>query len=183
MVTKNCNVCDKKFEVHPCRKYTAKFCSRKCHHQFMKGKHCSNSGQFSKKHTPWNKNKEWMEMKGNTYGFQKGHKTWNKGKPYLQIRGKNHPMWQGGKIKIRNYWFILMPEHPFVRKNNYILQSHLIAEKCLGRYLVRGEVIHHINGNSLDDRSKNLYLFLRKEHDKYHLSRNKSILKSNLNSS
>lgn len=41
----------------------------------------------------WNKGKH-SGNHGN--GFQKGHIPWNKGKEYLQIKGKNHFRWKGG---------------------------------------------------------------------------------------
>lgn len=118
-------------------------------------------------------------------GFQKGHrqlKLTDKGdfKP-----GRNHPNWKGGKIKNSSgYILIKNRNHPFTTKKGYMYQSRLIAEKYLGRYLTREEVIHHINGDILDNRPENLYLFpSRFQHLKFHNSKNKPKLQSNLTTS
>ena len=63
---------------------------------------------FQKGHIPWNKGKQFPQMKGNKFGFKKGKPSWNKGKPspWTSKRNKetNHLMrgekayhWKGGK--------------------------------------------------------------------------------------
>lgn len=95
--------------------------------------------------------------------------------------GKNHSHWQGGKVKMRNRWYIWKPDYPFIKYSSYVPQYRLIAEKILGRYLIKGEEIHHINEIKDDDRPENLYLFAnRSKHMRYHHLKNKPILKSNL---
>lgn len=109
-----------------------------------------------------------------------GKLVWNKGKKCPQFSGKNSGSWKGGKYQTYNRWFIYCPNHPLANKK-YILRSHLIAEKCLGRYLKKLEVIHHINNIKDDDRPENLYLFSSlKEHNIFHLHKFKPNLVSNL---
>lgn len=44
----------------------------------------------------------------------------------------------------------------------------LVAEQMLGRKLKRGEVVHHKNGDTTDDRPENLEVMTRREHSRLH---------------
>ena len=46
--------------------------------------------------------------------------------------------------------------------------SHIIAEKMIGRSIRDDEVVHHINGNKLDNRPDNLKVMTRSEHVSFH---------------
>lgn len=166
MIIKKCLVCGKKFKIFLCRQEKRKFCSRKCKIQNQIGK------------PTWNKGTKGL-VKSNFGSFKKGHP-----KPknaYTLSSGKKNIFWKGGKRKEHNRWLIYSPNHLFSNSKKCVFQSRLVAEKCLGRYLTKQEIIHHINGNTLNDKPENLYLFSsNSEHMKYEGKKNKPPLKSNL---
>lgn len=84
-------------------------------------------------------------------------------------RGNKNTNYKGGKIKRGKYWAVKTYDHPSAPSDGYIREHRLIMEKYIGRYLLKEEVIHHINGNTLDNRIENLQLFSSdKEHATFH---------------
>lgn len=81
-----------------------------------------------------------------------------------QPREKN-VKWKGGYYINRSvgYKYVLVNKnHPRgIKKggySSYVPEQYLVMEKYLGRYLKPKEVIHHLNGNKLDNRIENLML-------------------------
>lgn len=67
--------------------------------------------------------------------------------------------WKGGRRIEGGYVLIYMPIHPRAKKNGYVREHTLVMEQKLGRYLIKGENVHHINGNKQDNRVENLELW------------------------
>lgn len=84
------------------------------------------------------------------------------------ISGESHPRWRGGKAVHNGYIEVYDPNHPSARSRKYVYEHILVMEEHLGRYLEKGEVVHHINGNKQDNRLSNLQLMTITEHVKLH---------------
>lgn len=74
-------------------------------------------------------------------------------------KGENNPNWKGGKRIDDGYVLIYKPDHPRAKPNGYIREHTLVMEEYLGRWLDRGESIHHKNGIRHDNRIENLELW------------------------
>ena len=59
----------------------------------------------------------------------------------------------------KGYKFILLPKHPRANGKGYVREHILIMEEHLGRSLLPGEVIHHVDGDKLNNCIDNLILF------------------------
>ena len=66
-----------------------------------------------------------------------------------------------------------MHDHPNADKYGVILEHRLVAAKKLGRSLKNDEIVHHINGDPLDNRLENLKVFTQSEHFKEHRKNDK----------
>ncbi len=71
--------------------------------------------------------------------------------------GSTHPNWKGGRYESGRA-YIHKPEHPNSDCRGYIMEHILIAEAALGFYLPEKSVIHHIDGNPLNNSNSNLVI-------------------------
>lgn len=95
-----------------------------------------------------------------------------KAKMSLSKKGKlRKPSKYGGHTKKRNdgYIAVFLPSHPYANKEGYVMEHRLVMEEHIGRYLKKGEEVHHINRKRDDNRIENLALLSTKEHQALHI--------------
>src|SRR4030042_2847144 len=164
-----CKICKKSIYRRPYRFLKTKehFCSLKCYRKVI--------NPFGEKARRWKGGKQKVKCiicKKILYRFPCrakkpfcSHQCFNKYRS-IYIRGKNHPTWKGIKIE-RGYVLIYCPNHPYAHQN-YVKEHRLKMEKKIGRYLNPKEIIHHINGNTVDNHIKNLQVLTQGKHVNIH---------------
>lgn len=77
-------------------------------------------------------------------------------------------MWKGGKTITRGYIYIACPSHPNATQTGYVSEHRLVMERMIGRYLEKGEIVHHLNRVKTDNRPENLEIVSRAGHVRIH---------------
>jgi hypothetical protein len=79
--------------------------------------------------------------------------------------GEKHPRWKGGITTHNGYNIRKCPLHPRADKDGYVMESVLIAEKTMGKYLPPQAVVHHADSKTNNDANSNLVVC---ENTEYH---------------
>lgn len=91
-------------------------------------------------------------------------------------RGKKPANWKGGFVDSLGYILRFKPSHPHANSRGYIQEARLVMEEHLGRYLRPEEVVHHANGDKVDNRIENLRVFgSQAEHIAFHHLKRKGL--------
>lgn len=83
--------------------------------------------------------------------------------------GAQHPVWKGGtKIDRDGYLVRYDPQHPWPR-SRYTIREHIrVMELHRGCRLADDEVVHHLDGNRLNNDLANLVVMDAADHARHH---------------
>lgn len=77
--------------------------------------------------------------------------------------------WKGGRrIDSCGYVLLYKPDHPNATKQGYVRENRLVASGMYGRPIAKGEVVHHMNADRLDNSQINLAVLTTGEHNAVH---------------
>jgi predicted DNA-binding protein YlxM (UPF0122 family) len=92
--------------------------------------------------------------------------------------GPNANHWQGGRPIFQGYQYVYAPDHPRATKTRPYVQEHrLVMEEQIGRHLESHEVVHHKDGNKLNNDASNLVIKSRAKHLSDHFKASHEVLK------
>jgi hypothetical protein len=154
---KICVYCNKRFIflVGSKAEFVArKYCSYKCngdHHadQFKKERMGNGNPMYGKK--PWN------------YGIHYDKKESVAKKNYRNKIYDIEGIITSGKSGSRNKKYLVV-----YNNGKYKMLHRIIVEKHLGRKLSDDEIVHHIDGDGLNNSINNLQIMTRSEHSRHH---------------
>src|SRR4030095_4020245 len=80
----------------------------------------------------------------------------------LYVSGDRHPNWTGGRWRTANGYIAVN-----LGQGRQMLEHRLVMGRILGRPILRGEVVHHRDGDKANNSPENLQLMTDEEHRKY----------------
>lgn len=96
------------------------------------------------------------------------------GESFRQTKGHRHFCSQfcyrntNRYIDPQGYICIKMPEHPHATSNGWVREHIVVASNMIGRPLLRGECVHHIDNNRQNNNPENLKVMFLGEHIREH---------------
>jgi len=83
-------------------------------------------------------------------------------------RGVQVNNWKDGRFVSNGYLYVYKPDHPNSNNRRYVLESRFIMSEIINRPLLKNEIVHHKDGNNLNNNPENLLLTTRKGHPSIH---------------
>ena len=66
----------------------------------------------------------------------------------------------GEYVRADGYRMVMMRDHPMANSKGYVVKHRMLMAEHLGRPLLPGENVHHVNGDRGDNRLENLELWV-----------------------
>lgn len=194
---KTCLYCGKEVEIfHKERMNRNTFCSKKCQGKYTKEKNirehpenifeCEICGEKVYR-DPYSQKKN----KHVTCSYECSNKLKSiiyrgEGNHQYGLKGHLNASWKSDeKISFYGYKMIRMLDHPFCNSDGFVFEHRLVAEEYLlneensvvidgKRYLSPDFIVHHKDGNRLNNEVDNLQIMTLAEHTSYHAKKRKS---------